>query len=300
MYMLEGQYIGVVVPARNEEKHIQSVLETLPEFIDMAVVIDDGSIDETKLRATAAQTSFNKTILQTDGIGVGGAIDLGHQHLLKVLQHPFISVVMAGDGQMDPDNLKSLVRPILAGDVDFVKGNRMMNAADIQQMPKTRRRASKILGWLTTLATGKKTTDPQCGYTASSSTLLKHWNWDNSWKGYGYPNYWLIHLSSEGWNIRDVPVRAVYGSEISGIKPKRFFLNVGLMMTKEHHKRCFRHLKTSPLMWLAFATYLIGYVSLFFAARYPLTVLSQPLLWWVAHRVDRLAMHRYDGGRTKI
>ena len=298
--MLEGQYIGVVIPARNEEKHIQSVLETLPEFIDMAVVIDDGSTDETKLRATEAQTTFDKTILQTDGIGVGGAIDLGHQHLLKVMQHPFISVVMAGDGQMDPDNLKSLLHPILVEDVDFVKGNRMMNAADIQQMPKTRRRASKILGWLTTLATGKKTTDPQCGYTASSSTLLKQWNWNNSWKGYGYPNYWLIHLSSEGWNIRDVPVRAVYGSEISGIKPKRFFWNVGLMMTKEHHKRCFRHLKTSPLMWIAFATYLLGYASLFFATTYPLAVLSLPVFWWVSHRVDRLAMHRYDGGRTKI
>ena len=298
--MLEGQYIGVVIPARNEEKHIQSVLETLPEFIDMAVVIDDGSTDETKLRATAAQTSFGKTILHTDGIGVGGAIDLGHQHLLESLHHPFISVVMAGDGQMDPDNLKSLLHPILVGDVDFVKGNRMMNSADTKQMPKTRQRASKILGWLTTLATGRKTTDPQCGYTASSSTLLKQWDWNNSWKGYGYPNYWLIHLASEGWNIRDVPVRAVYGSEISGIKPKRFFLNVGLMMTKEHHKRCFRHLKTSPLMWLAFATYLLGYASLFFAATNPLAVLSLPLLWWVAHRVDRLAMHRYDGGRTKI
>ncbi len=53
-------------------------------------------------------------------------------------------------------------------------------------------------------------------------------------------------------------------------------------------------------MWLAFATYLLGYASLFFAATNPLAVLSLPLLWWVAHRVDRLAMHRYDGGRTKI
>ena len=45
--MLEGQYIGVVIPARNEEQHIGTVLETLPEFIDMAVVIDDGSTDNT-------------------------------------------------------------------------------------------------------------------------------------------------------------------------------------------------------------------------------------------------------------
>ena len=298
--MLEGQYIGVVIPARNEEHHIRTVLETLPEFIDMAVVIDDGSTDNTNQRANSVQTSFEKIILQTNGIGVGGAIDKGHQYILKNLEHPFISVVMAGDGQMDPDNLESLLQPILVGDADFAKGNRMNNDADIQQMPRARRRASKILGWLTTLASGRKVTDPQCGYTASSSTLLQHWNWDNSWKGYGYPNYWLIHLSSEGWNVKDVPVRAVYGSEISGIKPKRFFFNVGLMMTKEHHKRCFRHLKTTPLMWLALAAYLLGYASIFVGTINPLAVLALPLFWWVAHRVDRLAMYRYDGGRTKI
>ena len=40
--MLEGQYIGVVIPARNEEQHIQAVLETLPECVDVAVVVDDG------------------------------------------------------------------------------------------------------------------------------------------------------------------------------------------------------------------------------------------------------------------
>ena len=299
-YMLEGQYIGVVIPARNEEQHIQAVLETLPECVDMAVVVDDGSTDETAQLATSVKTPFEKIILRTDGIGVGGAIDRGHQHLLKTLQHPFISVVMAGDGQMDPTNMHSLLQPILSGNADFVKGNRMMTDTDIEQMPSTRRRASRILGWLTTLASGKKTTDPQCGYTASSSTLLQQWNWNNSWSGYGYPNYWLIHLSSQGWNIKDVPVRAVYGNEISGIKPRSFFFSVGIMMAKEHHKRCFRHLKTSPLMWLAFTTYILGYVSIFWATLHPLSILALPLFWWIAHRADRLAMHRYDGGRTKI
>lgn len=298
--MLEGQYIGVVIPARNEEHHIQTVLETLPDFIDMAVVIDDGSTDDTAQRANSVKTSFEKIILRTNGIGVGGAIDRGHQYILKNLEHPFISVVMAGDGQMDPENLESLLQPIRAGDADFVKGNRMMNGTDIQQMPKTRRRASKILGWLTTLASGKKVTDPQCGYTASSSNLLNQWNWNNSWKDYGYPNYWLIHLSSEGWNVKEVPVRAVYGSEISGIKPKRFFFNVGLMMMKEHHKRCFRHLKRTPLMWLALAAYMLGYASIFLVTINPLGILALPIFWWAAHRVDRLAMYRYDGGRTKI
>ena len=75
--------VGVVIPAHNEERHIKDVLETLPAVVDYAVVVDDGSTDQTYAMAQKASTSANITILQTKGVGVGAAIDLGHQHLLK-------------------------------------------------------------------------------------------------------------------------------------------------------------------------------------------------------------------------
>ena len=65
---------------------------------------------------------------------------------------------MAGDGQMDPNDLAAVVQPILDDEADHVKGNRMSTPADIEQMPNRRRRASRILGWLTTLASGRPQT----------------------------------------------------------------------------------------------------------------------------------------------
>ena len=295
-----GQAIGVVIPARNEEAHIGKVLETLPEFVDYAVVIDDGSIDATYEMASTASSTAEVTILQTEGMGVGAAIDLGHQHLLKTIEQPFVSVVMAGDGQMDPDDLAAVVQPILDDEADHVKGNRMSTPTDMEQMPKRRRRASRILGWLTTLASGRVTSDPQCGYTATSSNLLQQWNWERSWRGYGYPNYWLIHLSSQGWRVQDVRVKAVYGSEQSGIKPARFFASVGCMMTVEHHRRAFKHLFGSVWMLLSFLFYITGYGFGIYAIQKPVALLGLPLCWWIAHRLDRLAMRRLIGGRTKI
>ena len=118
--MMGGQAIGVVIPARNEEAHIGKVLETLPEFVDYAVVIDDGSIDATYEMASTASSTAEITILQTEGMGVGAAIDLGHQHLLKTIEQPFVSVVMAGDGQMDPDDLAAVVQPILDDEADHL------------------------------------------------------------------------------------------------------------------------------------------------------------------------------------
>lgn len=295
-----GQTIGVVIPARNEEAHIGKVLETLPEFVDYAVVIDDGSTDSTYSMASTATSSAKVTILQTEGRGVGAAIDLGHRHLLKTIQQPFVSVVMAGDGQMDPNDLAAVVQPILNDVADHVKGNRMTTPTDVEQMPKRRRRASRILGWLTTLASGRVVTDPQCGYTASSSNLLQQWNWERSWRGYGYPNYWLIHLSSQGWRVQDVRVKAVYGSEQSGIKPVRFFASVGYMMAVEHHRRAFKHLFGSVWMMLSFLFYMTGYGFVFYGIQKPVALLGLPVSWWIAHRLDRLAMRRLVGGRTKI
>jgi hypothetical protein len=239
-------------------------------------------------------------ILQTEGNGVGAAIDLGHQHLLKTIQQPFVSVVMAGDGQMDPNDLAAVVQPIVNDEADHVKGNRMSTPTDMEQMPKRRRRASRILGWLTTLASGRVVSDPQCGYTATSSKLLQRWNWERSWRGYGYPNYWLIHLSSQGWRVQDVRVKAVYGSEQSGIKPVRFFASVGRMMTVEHHRRAFKHLFGSVWMMLSFLFYITGYGFGIYALEKPVALLGLPLCWWIAHRLDRLAMRRLIGGRTKI
>lgn len=298
--MKDGHAIGVVIPARNEEHHIRRVLETLPSVVDYAVVIDDGSTDSTFYEATNASTSVSVAILQTEGLGVGGAIDLGHQHLLKTIDSPFVSVVMAGDGQMDPDDLERIIQPIIDDVADHVKGNRMTSVEHIEQMPKRRRRASFILGWLTTLASGRVVRDPQCGYTATSSNLLKEWDWKRSWTGYGYPNYWLIQLSSQGWRVVDVPVKAVYGTEVSGIKPFGFFAKVGLMMTIEHHKRAFRHVTHSSWLILSLLFYLAGYAFIGIAFSQPMMILGLPISWWFAHRLDRLAMFRLNGGRTKI
>ena len=45
--MVKGQKIGVVVPAYNEEKMIGRVIETIPNFVDVIIIVDDASSDKT-------------------------------------------------------------------------------------------------------------------------------------------------------------------------------------------------------------------------------------------------------------
>ena len=113
--MHKGMLVAVVIPARDEEKHIEKVIDTIPSFVDRIVVVDDGSKDNT------ARLVKNADLVKLEGNGVGAAIDAGHQHLLRVMEGEFISVVMAGDGQMNPDDMEGLIEPIINGEAHYVK-----------------------------------------------------------------------------------------------------------------------------------------------------------------------------------
>ncbi|RJU91435.1 MAG: glycosyltransferase family 2 protein [Candidatus Poseidoniales archaeon] len=305
--MLEGHHIAVVVPARNEEEHISQVIETLPEYVDLVVIVNDGSNDQTQKRAQEATSPCQLVILENGGKGVGSAIDCGHQYVLEHLSKPFVSAVMAGDGQMNPGDLMAVVQPIVTGYADHVKGNRRAHEEGYNLMPTARKRASSILGFFTTLASGQPIEDPQCGFTATSSLVLESWDWNRSWKGYGYPNYWIINLSRNGWRIAHVPVESIYKDETSGIKALPFFTKVGVMMAIEHHRRNLAWLKPrnlTPHTLFALLAYCLGWSAFLPGISNDLEnelmlrgvpmILVGIFFWYMAHIFDRMAvrMHR--------
>lgn len=302
--MHNGWHVGVVIPAKDEELFIGAVLDTIPNFVDSVVVIDDGSSDETsKVAKTYQDKSYNLTVIRLEGIGVGGAIDAGHIEMLRNCPEPFVSVVMAGDGQMDPNDVTKVITPIIEQRCDYVKGNRFIHVDGVGNMPKVRRFASQILAFLTTLAAGIAISDPQCGYTATSHNVLKEWNWAKSWDKYGYPNYWLIELSRLSFSVVEVPVKSIYGSEKSNLKMLRFLFSVGIMMLVMLHKRCLSMLfnrNVVPHSIFSLVAYSIGWIAIIPSISTDLEreianstsgiVFLVGMSWMAAHVFDRMAV----------
>ncbi|MGH8964672.1 MAG: glycosyltransferase family 2 protein, partial [Actinomycetes bacterium] len=120
--MYQGLRVAVVIPAHNEERLIGRVVSTMPDLVDHIIVVDDASSDDTARAAKSVPDQRAEVITLVENQGVGGAILVGHQRALAL--DADVSVVMAGDAQMDPDFLPPLLDPICAGEAQFTKANR--------------------------------------------------------------------------------------------------------------------------------------------------------------------------------
>lgn len=211
--------IAMVIPAYNEEKLIGKTIETLPDFIDYAIVINDGSKDRTLGVLESIRTKNQKLIIvNNDGNhGVGTTVVNGFRRGLET--DADIIGVMAGDAQCDPDYISKMVDILIDKSVDYVKANRFVHRDALANMPTYRRIGNIFITILTKFSTGYYSIfDSQNGYGVFTREILEKISFDLIGKRYDYENTLLTALSIVNAKVRDEPVPAIYGDEVSSIK----------------------------------------------------------------------------------
>ena len=233
--MYNNKLVAVVVPCYNEESQIEQVIATIPDYIDAIVVIDDVSRDNTVKVIKHAQQSNSKVVLikHDKNQGVGGAIASGYKWARD--NNMDIAVVMAGDGQMDPDELPKLIEPIVNGETDYTKTNRLFYGDAFNQIPKVRYFGNSILSLLTKIASGYwHIADSQSGYTAIGKEPLQLIDWDKMYKRYGQPNDLLVRLNIYNFRVRDIITKPVYNvGEKSKMKVHHVVFTIGWLLIKQ-------------------------------------------------------------------
>jgi glycosyltransferase involved in cell wall biosynthesis len=192
----------VIMPAYNEERNIGSVIDNLHSIkldVDI-VVIDDGSLDRT---AEIARSKGVKVISLLFNQGYGAALQTGYMYANK--RGYDIVIQMDADGQHDPLSIKDLVTAIEKGEVDVALGSRYL-AAGKRQGSLTRRLGSLLFGWIATLSTGLKITDPTSGFQAFNAQVISFFAHTAFPSDYPDADI-IIFLHQAGFRIKELPVK---------------------------------------------------------------------------------------------
>ncbi|MFC1717200.1 glycosyltransferase family 2 protein [Candidatus Poribacteria bacterium] len=234
--MYRDMTVAVVVPAYNEEKLIGRVIETMPDFVDRIVVVDDksrdGTVNVVKNYQASSDTDRITLIQHERNQGVGGAIATGYKWARDNSMD--IAVVMDGDGQMDPNDMPDLLDPIVEGDADYTKGNRLFTGDAWKKIPKVRYLGNSVLSLLTKIASGYwHVADSQSGYRAANLRVLQTLDWNSIYKRYGVPNDMLVKLNIYNFRVIDVPITPVYNvGEKSGIRLYKVIPRISWLLLK--------------------------------------------------------------------
>ena len=230
--MYNDKKIAIVVPCHNEQSQIKLVVDGIPDYIDKIVIIDDKSSDETVHIIKKLKNGNDKiiSIFHDKNQGVGAAIASGYKWSRD--NNIDVAAVMAGDNQMDPRDLPNILDPVVNGEADYSKGNRLFTGQAYKKIPKLRYFGNSILSLLTKIASGYwHIADSQSGYTAINKKMLNIINWDKMYKQYGQPNDLLVKLNVSSGIVCDVPIKPVYNvGEKSGIKIHKVIFTIGWLL----------------------------------------------------------------------
>jgi hypothetical protein len=195
-----GEAIVVVMPAYNEAENVGAVIQSMPEQLEgypiVPVVISDASEDETvdvarKAGALVAQLPIRR--------GGGLALRVGYEVALRL--NAVVVVSMDADGQHIPEEMGTLVAPILAGEADMVNGSRLLG--EFERESVVRHIGVHFFSRLVTIMTGSRITDVSNGYRATKAEVLKQLRLDQD-------QFWTSELLIEGMRhrlrIKEVPI----------------------------------------------------------------------------------------------
>ncbi len=157
----------VLIPAYNESATVAEVVRAVLDAGFPALVVDDGSRDDTYRRAIDAGAN---AIRLPVNLGVGGALRCGFRWAVK---NGFDTVVQCdADGQHSPSQIADLVQFAILNDLHLAIGSRFLGGSHFTSNV-VRRIPMRVMALLASRAAGVRLTDTSSGFRVIRGTLLR-------------------------------------------------------------------------------------------------------------------------------
>jgi glycosyltransferase involved in cell wall biosynthesis len=205
---MDEHLLSLVVPAFNEERTIETVLNRIFEFlpeVHEVLVVDDASIDRTPelSHAYGERDKRVKLFRHKTNLGKTAALQTGFAACTGS-----IVVVQDADLEYDPREIPDLIGPIKEGAADVCLGSRFMVRRAGRVLYFRHFLANKFLTLTSNLCTDLNLTDVETGYKAARAEIAK--NMIIASRGFGFEIEFVAKCKKIGARIYEVPI-SYYG-----------------------------------------------------------------------------------------
>lgn len=198
----------VAIPAYNEEKYVGTIVLKARQYVSEVIVLDDGSTDKT---GDVARLAGASVIRNEQNKGKGASIQMLLAEARK--KKPDILVLMDADSQHNPDEIPTVIGPILDS-FDLVIGSRVLQKGNI---PYYRRIGQRVLSLFSRFLSGKGGIDSECGFRALSPKAIVELTLKQ--KGFAVETEMINVAKDKGLKITIAPVSAIYTKDSSTLNP---------------------------------------------------------------------------------
>ena len=146
--MIQKKKISLLIPCKNEEAALYSMLQHIPSYVDEVIVIDNGSTDNTSIVAKQNGAIVITEKRKINGVGYGFA----HQRGMARATGDVI-VAMDGDNTYPLAAIKHVVTYLLKSNSDFVSCSRFP-LSDRKAISPTRQLGIHVLNLLVSVLYG--------------------------------------------------------------------------------------------------------------------------------------------------
>jgi glycosyltransferase involved in cell wall biosynthesis len=198
-----------VIPCLNEARSIGPLVTNVLTHLDMVVVVDDGSTDDTAQNATRAGATLAQ---HRSPCGKGAALRTGFSLLAE--KGFSWALTLDGDGQHDPADIPAFLRRAEETSDGLLVGDRMSNP---DGMPAVRRWTNRWMSRYLSKMTGQPLADSQCGFRLLRLDVWK--SLDLRTGHFEVESEVLLAFLAAGESVGFVPIRVIYRQERSKIHP---------------------------------------------------------------------------------